>query len=254
MKIKPEVLKALEELSYSGLEAHIAGQLDRKLYVDVNKVLEACGGKWNRKAKAHLFTEDPEPIIAAVINDRAVRTAREDGFFPTPPTLAALLAADLDIGPGSRVLEPSAGSGALVRAAIVRGAKVVCVERDTARYHELCALGADVEVIDTNDFMSEFKLKGDISHVLMNPPFGRVGLGDHLDHVRKAWLLLQTNGPRGKLGAILPASVKFRTDRRHEEFRTWYERLGGTVEDLPDGSFRESGTMVRTVYLRVDRR
>jgi hypothetical protein len=27
------------------------GQLDRKLYVAVNKALEAIGGKWNRSAK-----------------------------------------------------------------------------------------------------------------------------------------------------------------------------------------------------------
>jgi hypothetical protein len=38
-------------------------QLDRKLYVSVNKVLEAIGGKWNRREKAHLFDECPEETI-----------------------------------------------------------------------------------------------------------------------------------------------------------------------------------------------
>lgn len=41
----------------------ITQQLDRKAYLAVNKALEACGGAWSRKAKAHVFTVDPTPAI-----------------------------------------------------------------------------------------------------------------------------------------------------------------------------------------------
>jgi len=33
-----------------------SGQLDRKMYLAVNKVLEMMGGKWNRKQKGHVFS------------------------------------------------------------------------------------------------------------------------------------------------------------------------------------------------------
>ena len=39
-------------------------QLDRKTYEAVNKAIENLGGKWNKKAKTHVFPFDPAPKIA----------------------------------------------------------------------------------------------------------------------------------------------------------------------------------------------
>ena len=37
--------------------------LDRKLYMKVDKVLKALGGKWDRRVGGHLFSVDPTDII-----------------------------------------------------------------------------------------------------------------------------------------------------------------------------------------------
>ena len=55
MRIDDDVLAVLSRSTVVGSSLVIPDQLDRKLYVKTNKVLEAAGGKWNRKARAHVF-------------------------------------------------------------------------------------------------------------------------------------------------------------------------------------------------------
>ena len=42
-------------------------QLDRNTYVAVNKVLEAMGGKWNRKVKGHIFEQSPASTLEEIV-------------------------------------------------------------------------------------------------------------------------------------------------------------------------------------------
>lgn len=53
MRVSDEILSILSDADLSGNSLALRGQLDRNTYVAVNKVLEAAGWKWNRKAKAH---------------------------------------------------------------------------------------------------------------------------------------------------------------------------------------------------------
>ena len=49
-KLSDDVLSILSTAQIDGFTVRlICGQLDRKLYLDVNAALEAIGGKWNRK-------------------------------------------------------------------------------------------------------------------------------------------------------------------------------------------------------------
>lgn len=67
MKITNDVLDVLKAASTNGNALAINGQLDRSLYARTNKVLEACGGQWNRKAKAHLFEGDAGDALEQVV-------------------------------------------------------------------------------------------------------------------------------------------------------------------------------------------
>ncbi|WMA00162.1 hypothetical protein [Enterobacter hormaechei] len=58
MQISTEVLNVLSRCRAEGNFLFLADQLDRSIYVKTNKVLEAAGGKWNRKEQAHIFTAD----------------------------------------------------------------------------------------------------------------------------------------------------------------------------------------------------
>lgn len=245
MKLSNDVIPVLSSLEFEGVLARIQGQLDRKLYVSVDKVLQACGGKWNRSKKAHVFDSDARERIEVVLATGEVTTAREVGYFPTPSPLAEDLVELADVQPGHRCLEPSAGDGALVQAMLGAGGLVTAIERDARRRAKL-AEAADVTVLACEDFM-EYSSRVLFDRVVMNPPFCKVGLGDHLDHVRHAHGMLATDGV---LVSVLPASVRFRQDRRHREFREWVESIV-TIEDLPEDSFKASGTSVRTCVIRV---
>lgn len=258
MQIAENIITVLEQLQFNGNNAVISGQLDRKTYLKVNEVLEACGGKWNRKAKAHVFPIDAAELVSRAIASGEVVTASEMGFFATPPQLAIDLVDMAEIKPNHSVLEPSAGSGAIIDALIDRGvAHITAIELDHYRNEQMRKFYASMkhgaaEIVTVQhpcDFMN-YEPDEPFDRVVMNPPFGKVGKGDHLDHVFHAFTMLDAHGV---LVSVLPAGVKFRTDKRHKEFRDWFAEHHGVLSDLPDNAFKSSGTSVRTCVLQVRR-
>lgn len=242
MLVDPSVLEVLKNQAVcDGSRVSLTGQLDRKTYTKVNEVLEACGLKWSRKEKCHVSETDAEDLVRAVIDTGQITTYKDLGFFPTPVALATRLCAD--VPSGSLVLEPSAGTGRIVRALRARACPVIACERDPKMREELVKMGAVVSPCD--DFM-DMNLTTRPDAVVMNPPFCKVGKGDHLDHVRHAFDLLK---PGGLLISILPSSVEFRQDRRYVAFREFFDNAKFTR--LPPDSFRESGTGVNTITMGI---
>lgn len=269
-----EVLTSAVEITHNHVT--IMRQLTRPEYVKVNDALVALGGEWNRKAKAHVFPTGTD--VEALINNLCITgeysTARDVGWFPTPDEVADELVELAGLDDGHRILEPSAGEGALVKAMLRTGRhdlSISVIEHDVGRRANLVRLAADVNdqddishVVwlpidkygsDVLDFM-DFDLDDpgtdieSFDRVVMNPPFARVGAGDHLDHVRHAFEML---APHGILVSILPCSVEFRQDKRHKAFRAWVKDLRGEWFPLPDDAFKPTGTGVRTVILRLRR-
>lgn len=260
-KIDDDTLATLSALAIAGTHVRIMEQLDRAAYTKVNKVLEAIGGTWSRKEKAHVFASDPTSRLDSVIVTGEVETARDVGFFETDPALARDLVKMAGVKPGDLVLEPSAGTGRIITAIMNADANVIAVERDPDRRKLLtdrvfATNNRRIRVVDVDDFMAYDPARGvegdpqTINRVVMNPPFAKVGSGDHLDHVKHAYSLLV---PGGVLVSVMPSSITFRRDRRHTEFRAFVEERG-TTAPLPPGSFKKSGTNVGTVTVSLVRR
>ena len=92
-KLSNAALAVLEGVEIVGREVRITdGQLDRKLYVEVNAALEALGGAWNRKAKAHLFEQDPSDALDQL-------TIQQDATYL--PAVAAAAAASPSAKPST---------------------------------------------------------------------------------------------------------------------------------------------------------
>lgn len=83
--IPQDVLRELERAAITGEQLRLSVQMDRKLYDQVNKVIVAAGGKWNRKAGAHLFPYDAGAAIEQIILTGGVGPKQELGQFDTPP-------------------------------------------------------------------------------------------------------------------------------------------------------------------------
>jgi hypothetical protein len=177
--------------------------------------------------------------------------AKKFGAFNSSPAVADRIAGWARIGKGSRVLEPSAGTGVLARMARDLGAVVQCVELQPGLAHELGLAGFAVRCAD---FLQLRPTElGDLFDVIvMNPPFDR---GRDCDHVRHA---LQFLAPGGQLFAVMAARAEYGEDARHRALHKAIEPLESALgrdkwHDLPPGSFAHAGTNVNTVLLTVQK-
>ena len=243
MKIDPAVSVILYNATVDGNTVTLPGQLDRDMYVKVDKVLKAAGGQWNRKARAHLFPDPAAPILDALLSDGKVTTAQDEGWFPTPAPVVTRLIMAADLEPRMEVLEPSAGEGAIARPVASWGCTVDCIELNPKRADVLRAAGFARWVAGC-DFLTVTPHRA-YDRVLMNPPFA--GKAD-IAHVRHAAGFLR---PGGLLIAVMAAGIEFREDRQTADFRDLVGQSGGRIITLPNGSFRESGTGVGTVLVAI---
>ena len=183
-------------------------------------------------------------------------------LFPTPRELAARMAREAgNCLAGLRVLEPSAGTGELIRAAINNatgldtGLRITAVEhnynlakmleqqRDKTVYanaENFRVVNADFLQCNPNHVGAETLGLFDV--VLMNPPFQN---GDDIKHIKHALTFLK---PGGRLVAICANGP-----RQNEQLKPLAEDSGGWWEELPADTFKEQGTGVRTALLVIEK-
>lgn len=212
-------------------------QLERKLYMQVNKVLTAIGGKWNRKAQAHIFETPPANVVEDILLTGEYTCKKtEYQFFETPRGLASNLVALADIREGETVLEPSAGRGRI--ASLIGTDKCDCVELYAGNWDHLQNLGFDVRGYNFLDFFEKYDV------IIANPPFSRQQDIDHVNHM--------IDLAKRKVVSVMSAGVLFRDNRKTVEFRDRVKFSKGSIVSLPEKTFAESGTMVRACIVNID--
>ena len=243
MKINNTVLDVLGNCRVEENVLYLPANLDRKVYTDVNKVLEALGGKWNRKAGGHVFDHCPaDEIDEAILTGEYTDRKKEYQFFPTPSDVAEQLCNWADIREDTTVLEPSCGKGNIADAVWKRNPKKLLgieLNKDMEQYLE----GKPYEVITGQDFLQYEGERWD--RIVMNPPFSRQ---QDIDHVMKAYELL---APDGILVSVMSTSYQFRTNQKAREFRAFLDAACADHFDLPEGAFKESGTMIRACVVVI---
>lgn len=235
--LTPEIAAVLERAVISGNQITLP-PIDRALYLKVDKALQNAGGKWNTRARAHLFEGDPQAKLAQILGTGvAIDEKKAFQAFYTPPALAARMAA-LAQEKDHVVLEPSAGRGALADACLEAGARAVeCVEINPESAAGLSRKGYKVS---TADFLQCLP-PNPFHRIVMNPPFTRNQDLLHLAHALRC-----LTRPGGQLVAILLGNIE------RPQFAETVTGFRYTLEQLPAGAFRESGTDVKTVLLTVE--
>ncbi len=156
-------------------------------------------------------------------------------LFPTPPDIAAQMVDRAEISPDHRVLEPSAGTGNLLKAIGDQPDKVA-VEINTALANGLTLLGMPGLSTRNADFLECNGDLGTFDRIVMNPPFGH---GADIKHIKHALHMLR---PGGVLVALCTNGP-----RQEKELQP----LADTWEKLPEGSFKAQGTGVNVVMLTI---
>ncbi len=185
---------------------------------------------WQRRTRAY---QQPQPLC-----------------YSTPARLAAWMVELLDIQPGQRVLEPSAGEGDLVRAALAAcpGASIDVLEIQPALQALLEQEG--YRLVGT-DFLAY--RPGPMYHrIVMNPPFKN---GLDIWHILYAFDLLAYGG---RLATIAHAESTSGSSARSQAFQLWLRERRAWVQPLPggpNGIFMESRrpTQVATSLIVVQK-
>jgi predicted RNA methylase len=231
-------------------------QLDRDAYLAVAKITAKGGGKWNRSRKGIVFAKgDAEDWLEQVLLTGHVSDERRQfDIFYTPPDVVKQVIDHAGIPDYCRVLEPSAGEGALALAA-ARAAEGVLVDAieirsDTSDWWEAEQLlpggiaAGGVRMNRPADFLAVVPdPQALFDRVVMNPPFSRQ---QDMAHVIHAHRFLR---PGGRLVAVMSPAWRTRTSRQADTFRSYYAEHGLDDVDLPDDAFASAGTRVRTTIV-----
>lgn len=170
------------------------------------------------------YAETEKPQSKAVSKDLQ--------FYRTPKKAAQMLISAANLSDLDYVLEPSCGDGALLD--LMRRNKALGYEFHAGRVAECRAKGHNV--LQANFLLEDAKEMFD--KVVMNPPFAGKHYQKHIEHA------LKFLKPGGTLVAILPSTARYDHDfMRGARYVSW--------QDLPVGSFSESGTNVGTTIFSV---
>jgi hypothetical protein len=220
--------------------------LDRKEYMDVKKTLDGIGGKWKGgKTQAFVFTHDPKPLLDEILGGKKVNLKKDFQFFGTPEKLADRLVELAEIDKTHTFLEPSAGQGAIIKA--IRK----LVPKKPIGYCELMQQNKDIlKDIDDNilfledDFL-KFALDIKFDRIIANPPFTK---NQDIDHLLKMYDCLSDDG----ILVCMTSTSWFRgSQKKQVAFKEFLEENDAEIIEVDSGVFKESGTNVATLIIKL---
>lgn len=199
-------------------------------------------------AKALTDYEKAKTFYFAEGKKRGRRDQREGAdYFATPEPVGLKMVEWADIRPGDKVLEPSAGHGAIARF-FPETADRTLVEpsANLASRAALSSPGANVLEHRFEDLHAVNKYQA----IVMNPPFGAGG-STAVDHIAKAANHLADGG---RIVALIPRGPS--ADAKYEKFMESPAAKGiyqVADIDMPTSTFERAGTKVATRIVVLDR-
>jgi len=217
-------------------------QMDRKEYLKVAEHLKFLGGKWNRVKRGFMFDRNIESIDE-LLGDN-IKKKKDLQFFETPEEIAKELVDLAEISNYVNILEPSAGRGA-----IIKEIKKVCscqiqyCEIDKTNLKYLEEIDNLENVSEDGDFLEFDYMTFD--RIVANPPFSK---NQDIDHIRHMYSLLRQ---KGILVSVASKHWQMSTNKKEKDFREFLEFTDAEIIEIEAGKFKESGTMVGSVIIKI---
>lgn len=211
--------------------------LDRPLYNEIAKDLKMIGGKWvGRKTQGFVFNDDPTELLESLKGEGGKELKKKHQFFGTPSELADRLVELAQLKSTDKILEPSAGQGAIVEAIqrVNPDASITCVEN--MKLNSIVLARKKITHF-FQDFLTS-KCSNPFDKVIANPPFSN---NQDIDHIYK---MIEVCKPGGIVVSIASNHWRESKYKKETEFRNHLNSKGAVIEEIPEGAFKESGTMV----------
>mgnify|MGYP004573164831 CR=1 FL=1 len=220
-------------------------QLSKKSYDKVKLWITEAGGKWTGgNTQGFTFDFDANRVVDTLLQGKRCNLAQEFQFFETPDEVADWLVSLVgDISPKMKILEPSAGRGAIIKA--IRRTHpdtiVDCYEL-MPENREILAKLPNVRLLGEDFTKAE---AGSFDVIIANPPFSG---NQDIRHIGKMFESLVQGGT---LAAITSKHWTFADEKECRDFRDWVKNMNGRVFEIEEGAFNRSGTGVGTMALVI---
>lgn len=244
--LSTDIIESIKRCRVEGNALHLPpiseGPLEN--YQQVRQALLNAGATY--KKNTFVFKSDAQPFIDRLTSGESVNIKKEFQFFPTPDDIADHLVELAELKEADRVLEPSAGQGSIVKAIL---------RKDEAALIECCELmpeNADILMkagykVIRNDFMQITDRKATYDKIIANPPFTK---NQDIDHITKMWECLK---PGGRIVSIASKHWQISNNKKEKSFRDWLENIEAEVYPIDRGQFKESGTMIDTCVIVINK-
>lgn len=247
-----DLQKSISKCSIDGNVVYLTPIHDGVLenYKDVRDAFLKSGAKYQRNT--FVFPSDAKPYIDRLMGGEKVNLKKEFQFFATPSDLADELVELANINsPDLMVLEPSGGQGAIINA-IFKKESGLCVHT-----FELMEINRNVLskikycIILGEDFLTapntDHYLHGSFHRVIANPPFSK---NQDIDHIYKMYEYCKKGG---RIVSVASKHWQLSSNKKETEFRNWLELLGAEIIEIEKGRFKESGTMISSVIIVINK-
>ena len=212
-------------------------------YAEIKARLTDAGGRYTRNQFQFSTETEAAEMLAQIKAGQTPNPVKEQQFFPTPAALAERVVAAANITPGARVLEPSAGYGALANVAQAAGAEVLCVESWNKAQTVLESQGYTPI---TADFLTLTPAEiGLFDAVVANPPFTK---NQDIAHTVHMFQFLKSGGV---LSVITSQSWTREGTKAQREFAQFCRDNKAEITEIPAGTFAETGTNVATLHIVI---
>ena len=217
-----------------------------KNYNEVKSSLLKAGAKY--KSNSFVFPNDAQPYIDKLTGGEKINIKKEFQFFGTSASLADEVVKEADIKKTHKVLEPSAGQGAIVEA-ITRKVPTlivdVCELMDINR--NVLKQNSNIQFVGEDFLQIPSKYVGYYDRIIANPPFNK---NQDIDHIRKMYECLKV---KGRLVSIASKHWQTSTNKKETEFREWLKAVGAKISEVDAGRFKESGTNIATCIIVINK-
>jgi hypothetical protein len=216
---------------------------------------EGKGGKEKDRAAAKAVTEmDKARSYYYAQQQKNARTKSAEGtdYFATPEPVGLVMTRLVDAKEGEKMLEPSAGHGAIARW-FRPDAERTAIEPSSELNSRLALVFQDGDIKRQN--FEELNIINKYDAIVMNPPFGTAGK-TAIDHVAKAFGHLREGG---RIVALIPEGQAI---KRLEQFLYGKDAKDKMLNpdahlimsiNLPDVTFKRAGTGVRTRIVVIEK-
>ena len=224
-------------------------QLNKKSYATVKQWVEEAGGKWTGgKVQGFTFDFDATRVASVLMQGKRCNLQQDFQFFATPPEVADwLVSLAGDFSPDCKVLEPSAGTGAIIDAIhrVQPDVVVDCYELMPENKEKLSRLD-HIRLLGDDFTQAEHPSEYDL--IVANPPFSK---NQDIRHVMQMYHDLK---PGGTVAAITSRHWQQASEKACKDFRAFLEEVSAQVYEIEEGAFKKSGTGVGTIAIVINKR